>query len=230
MRSVFLHVLYCLVLSLLSLVASPCSGITLNSLDDFQDQTIQNWTSGGMVLTSVLTDDGPAGLGDDALDVDSSNARAVVFNEAQWSGDWADAHIQTIAMDARSSPSNPSDLTLWLGISAGQAPSLGGGGDTYVTASSQTVPNNGLWHHLVFDVAADDWTNAGGSDIAAALTDVFQLRILHNTSQSFIGRFGIAGFQLDNIRVVPESSSITLCLAAVLGCVSSSRSVLRRQI
>ena len=102
----------------------------------------------------------------------------------------------------------------------------GGAGDTYVTSISQQVPGDGLWHAVSFPVTQADFTDFAGSDVEKALKDVTQLRILHSPSQSFLGSFGIAGFQLDNITAVPEPGCLALLAA---GCLLTAR-VRRRRI
>ncbi|MEO2046505.1 MAG: hypothetical protein ABGX16_08015 [Pirellulales bacterium] len=204
---------------------SPCLAVTLGQVDDFQDGTAQNWGTPGNTVTTNLADAGPVGVGDNALNVVMA-ARSVIFNEnQQWSGDWVVANIQQIALDVKSLGNQ--DLTLWLGISKG-SPFGGGGGDTYVTNSSQPVPGDGQWHSISFSVTETDFTNFGGSDVEKALKDITQFRIIHNPNQNFVGAFGVTGFQLDNIATVPEPSGFVLAILGLMawvytGSISSSR-------
>jgi len=203
-------------------LADACLAVTLGQVDDFQDGSTQHWGTPANTVTTNLADAGPAGIGDNALDV-VMQARAVIFNQdQQWSGDWIAANFHTITMDVRSLDNN--DLTLWLGISKG-SPTGGGGGDTYVSSSSQPVPGDGQWHSISFPVTVADFTNFQGIEVEKALQDVTQFRILHNPNQSFLGDFGVAGFQLDNIAAVPEPGCLALL---VTGCLLASQMGQRR--
>jgi len=219
-RKVHLHLLLSLLALAASSLPSACLAVTLGQVDDFQDDTAQNWGTPGNTVVTNLADAGPAGIGDNALNV-VMNSRAVIFNQdQQWSGDWTAANIQSITMDVRSLDNN--DLTIWLGISKG-APSGGGGGDTYVTSTSQSVPGDGLWYAISFPVTATDFSNFSGTDPVTALQDVTQFRILHNPSQSFLGDFGVEGFQLDNIAAVPEPGCLALLATGCLMIASRRR-------
>jgi hypothetical protein len=212
MTKVIWHLFMGLLVS--SALASGCFAVTLGQVDDFQDGSTQNWRDEhGNTVTTNLADTGPEGVGDNALDV-ATSARAVVFNEDQWTGNWTAANIQRITMDVRSLDNN--DLTIWLGIAKGTILPRGNG-DTYVTSTSQPVLGDGQWHAISFPVTSADFTNFQGVEVEKALEDVSQFRIIHNPSRSFLGDFGVAGFQLDNIAAVPEPSGFAL---AILGLVA----------
>ena len=196
-------------------ISSFSHAITLPLVDDFEDGTVQGW---GGSPTANTADVGPTGLGDDSLSVDVIK-RFVTFNDSQWSGDWTAESVAQISLDVRHN--NNFDLVLWLGISKGAPPLSFGAGDTYVSNQSHTVPGDDSWHTIVFDVLDSDFdvaptSTAGAPDSAAALADVNQLRIIHSTTQSFIGEFASGSMLVDNITAIeiPEPSS--LALAGVL--------------
>jgi hypothetical protein len=156
--------------------------ITLNQLEDFQAGTSQWNINNGATLVPVVEDAGPAGEGGDALFMSTmamSVPRLLVMNVIQWNGNWTAAGITRISLDVR----NPNGLSLSmrLGIAGpgGQGPN--GSGDTHVTAAV-TVPADNAWHALTFDALPSDFTSINGFDSAAALTNVAQLRVIHNSS------------------------------------------------
>jgi len=197
-----------LLICLATTYTTQSQGVTLPLSDDFQDGSTQSWTGSD---TANLSDVGPTGVGDLSLEV-TSVKRFVTYNQTQWSGDWNAASISQISLDVRHA--NPYDLVLWLGVSQG-SPGFGGSGDTYVTNQSITVPGDDNWHLILFNVTSADFDPAPANstavpDAAAALSAVSQLRIIHNTSQEFIGEFASGVALFDNIQVVPEPASLAL--------------------
>lgn len=193
----------------------PARALTPGQFEDFQDGTIQGWTSRfGTTQTSAVADAGPAGIGDYALEVAFSQ-KAVVYNELNYRGDWTAAGLHDIEFAMLSPTENATDLTLWLGISAMGEPGPGGSGDTYVTLASQSVPSDGLWHTVSFDVTASGWGDWGGNDVVNALTDVAQLRIVHSATRDFIGAPGITSILIDTPAQVPEPATLAVGLISL---------------
>lgn len=202
-------------LALFVATAAPSAALTPGVFQDFQDGTTQGWTSGaGVTQTTAVADAGPAGTGDFALNA-AFGQRAVVLNNSEWQGDWTAAGINEIEFAVHSPVGNPTDLTLWLGFSAGDIPSFGGSGETYVTQASQTVPSDGAWHNVSFDVTAAGWGNWGGNDVADSLTNVYQLRIIHNPVRDFLGATTISSFRIDSVATVPEPGTLAAGLLAL---------------
>jgi hypothetical protein len=188
-------------MAMLLLLNQPAAAITLGQVDNFQGGTVQGWSSLGQTTTSNVANAGPAGAGDNALDVVATN-RVTVFNETQWVGNYTAAGVNRITMAVRHQ--NAFNLQLRLGIAKGNF-SGGGFGDTYVSVNSVTVPNDGVWHNLAFDVKPSDFEPSAGNssanpNAAAALANVTHLRILHNPSpMDFTGAPGGGVFRVDNI-------------------------------
>jgi hypothetical protein len=180
----------------------PAAAVTLGQVDDFEDGTIQGWNSNfGSTISSVAADAGPAGAGDDALNVQADN-RTVVFNEMQWRGNYIAAGVTRISMDFRHT--NTFTMQVRIGISNGQFGPQGSG-DTYVSASAVAVPNDGVWRNIEFDMTPAAFVptinnSSASPDAAAALANVTHFRILHNPGpQEFIGSPTGGSFRLDNI-------------------------------
>ena len=176
--------------------------ITLNQLEDFQAGTSQWSINNGATLVPVVEDAGPAGEGDDARFMSTtamSVPRLLAMNVIQWNGNWTAAGIGRISLDVRNP--NGFSLSMRLGVAGpgGQGPN--GSGDTHVTGAA-TVPADNVWHALTFDVLPSDFTSINGFDSTAALTNVAQLRVIHNADVSFAGAAMQGDFYLDNIRAL----------------------------
>jgi len=184
------------------LTVQPARAITLGQIDDFEDGTTANWfTQGGSVTFTNISDAGPMGAGDNALNADVPS-RLVITNQMQWTGNYVAAGVTQISMDLRHQYSFP--LAMRIGISNG-APGPSGTGDTYVTNYSLAVPDDGQWHHLVFNISAGNFEPSFANTFpspsaAAALANVTQFRLLHNpTPRDFRGEFAAGTFQIDNV-------------------------------
>jgi hypothetical protein len=185
-----------------SLLVGKSWAITGNQLQDFQSGASQWSVSNGAALVPVLPDEGPAGAGDFALHMSSSELsvpRLLVINTSEWDGNWTAAGIFQISMDVRN-PNN-FDLAMRLGIAGPGGVSSGGSGDTHVTQALSVAPDN-AWHTLTFNVAAANFTALESTSTAAALANVSHFRIIHNPSASFIGAFVQGAFDIDNIRAI----------------------------
>jgi hypothetical protein len=189
------------------LTVQPASAITLGQIDDFEDGTIANWkTPGGFVTFTNVNDAGPMGAGDNALNADIPS-RLVITNDMQWAGNYVAAGVTQISLDLRHQYNFP--LAMRIGIGNGPI-SPGGTGDTYVTNYSLAAPNDGQWHHLVFNVSAGNFEPSDGnsppSDAAAALANVTHFRLLHNpTPMDFRGDFAAGTLQVDNIQALGDA-------------------------
>jgi hypothetical protein len=175
--------------ALAAFLARPAAAVTFGQVDDFEGGTVQGWTSGGgTTITSVAADAGPAGPGDDALNVKADN-RTVVFNVTQWKGDYVAAGVTRITMDVRHT--NTFTMQLRIGIANGPFGPLGSG-DTYVSATAVAVPNDGVWHNIAFDMTPAAFMPTLGNfspmGAAVALQNVTHFRLLHNPGpQEFVG-------------------------------------------
>jgi hypothetical protein len=208
----------------LLVVALPAQALPPLPSDDFEDGTVRSW---GGSPTSNAPNSGPAGTGDNALRVESSN-RVVVMNQSQWTGNYVAAGIKQISMDVRHQNDFP--LALRLGIANGPL-GPGGSGDTYVTDDSLAVANDRLWHRIIFKVTAADFVATASNttitpDAAVALANVTVLRVLHNPNpMDFTGAVGPATFFLDNITAstVPEPGAAGLLIAGIAGVAACYR-------
>lgn len=184
------------------------AAVTLNQIETFGG--VHEWTSGSANPNPpvVLVDSGPLGPGDNALRVTSNGgtgagSRLVVFNETLWTGDYIASGILAIAADLRNS--GTTTLSFRLGFD--------GPGGKFVTAASTVAAFSG-WAHRIFDISPASLISAGGSNAAATLAGVTELRILHSSTVDYRGAQISSGFLVDNIQAVPEpGTGALLCLA-----------------
>src|SRR5690242_11158720 len=90
------------------LLSTPSAfGVTLGQRDTFQSG-VENWV-GGTGGLALVPNGGPAGAGDQFLQLSSGNPplppRTIILNDAQWLGDYLAAGVNSVAMDLRNSGS-----------------------------------------------------------------------------------------------------------------------------
>lgn len=203
------------------LIPASCWGITLGQIDNFNNTTsTMNWgimADGSGPVENAQGEGVSMMSGDNALLVDTEAlfvSRLVVVNILQWTGDWTSTGVGRISLDVR----NPSAFPLFvrLGISGVELGpgSMGGGPDAYVTEAI-SVPDDDLWHSIIFDVLPSDWISVTGTDINTALADVKHFRILNNSSPSFTGAPIGGAMYLDNISALPVPEPGTVALAVM---------------
>lgn len=208
---------------LLLVQSSLAAGVTSTTFDDFSDPTLplQGWDMGRADITdthmSNVSDGGPAGLGDNFLQViaDGGNVaggRVTVINQVQWTGDYLSAGITAIAMDLKNFSSTET-LNLRLAIEGGTTVDVGG---LFATQSSISLASGSDWTHVVFSLAPADLVpvsgNSGvtGNDVMAALGNVVELRLLNSATPDWAGTPVGATLGIDNIHVVPLPPALGL--------------------
>ena len=199
------------------LLATVDAAVTLNQIETF---TAQNgWDSGDTNPNppELLSNSGPLGSGDNALRVISNGGtgpggRLVVFNTTAWTGDYLAAGILAIAADLRNSG----------GTSLSMRVAFDGPGGKFVSAPVVIIAFSG-WVHSVFNIKPASLISAGGSNAAATLAGVTQLRILHSSTVDYRGAQISSGFLVDNIQAVPEPA------AAMLICLSGAFCLFRKR-
>jgi hypothetical protein len=177
--------------------------------DTFQDGTTLDWQEGASSPnppTNVATG-GPAGAGDRFLQNISSGgfgagSRMVMFNSAQWSGNYNAARVDRITAQM----ANFGSTTLHMRIAFRGGPSS----TLYGSSSAAVLPPDGLWRSVVFDLTTSALTNIGGANtLAQVLGSVAELRILSAiggatfTGDPIIGTLGV-----DNITAHDIANAI----------------------
>jgi hypothetical protein len=206
-----------LVLTLAGLVlADPTTGIELDQIDDFENQTTQGWQVGfrGDNPANVVD---PADSGNRALQMTAeggggSNSRLISFNTLQWQGDYTGAGVTRVLIDVN----NVGGTALTLRFS------LDGPGGQFSMTDGIAVPSGSGWlRDLEFPITSADLTSVGGVDPDATLADVAQLRFMHSTVPAWRSQDGIpaivATLLIDNVQGLPEPRAPLLQAAAIAG-------------
>jgi len=178
--------------------------IDVNQIDNFEDGTRQEWRKGAISTSQPtnITTGGPAGDNDNYLRTDSTggagaNSKQVIFNTAQWAGDYVSAGITEIAMQFRNTGSN----TLYMRVAL-----KGGTGAPSWFGSSLAfqVPADGNWHQADFSILESDLTQISGTQTyAAALSNITEMRILHSQSgPDFRGGAIVSTLGIDNVLAI----------------------------
>lgn len=173
--------------------------IELGQWDNFQDKTTQGWQTGASNPNppAVVTDGGPEGDGDAYLLLTSNGSagpggRLIVFNGAQWTGDYTGAGIETISMHMNNF--GTSDLSMRIAFQ--------GPGGNFWSVDPVMVPASSGWVTVQFPVQAGDLT--GGSNVSATLAGVGDVRILHSVSGNYIADIVNTQLGIDNITAADQ--------------------------
>lgn len=189
----------------LSVYHQSTHAATLAFTSDFENGNTEGWTHpiGNSNQTTLLAD-GPSNT---VLRVTSSGAggpgsRLVVPNTtSDWIGDYIAAGITAVTMDLN----NTGSLTLSIRLG------LSGTGSNRWTSTNAVVLTPGQSGTFRFEINSSALSAAGGSDLNAALTNVTQVRILHNASAGDFRGANVAGeFTVDNITLAPEPSATAM--------------------
>jgi len=179
--------------------AAVLGGIQPNQSDDFENGTAQGWSHGPLSPNppTNVADGGPLGAGDNFLQnvssgVFGSGGRMVMFNVFQWSGDYLASNIGQIEFDAR----NLGNTSLHLRVAF-----EGGIGTRWSSTNAVTLPAQGPWTPVVFEVSEAAMTRVGGvQTFDVAFAAVGQLRILSfQGGPSWMGQLVAATLGVDNI-------------------------------
>lgn len=163
--------------------------ITAGQVDDFEDGTVQDWViaingaSAPNDPTNVTTG-GPDGLNDNFLNYVTTGApggagsRTLIINQSSdWMGNYTAQSILSIKLDVRAEASS-------LNVRV----AFDGGGGTMCTTNAVVVAAGTGWTTVVIPISSSDFTLVdAGSDIAATLLNVTQMRILSSPTPAWRG-------------------------------------------
>lgn len=228
---------------LLLLQSGLASAVSTGQIDDFTDGTLQNWAMGASSITTThmtnIADGGPAGAGDNFLQVvsDGVNAaggRMTFFNKSQWTGDYLSAGITAISMDLNNISSSEA-LNLRLALNGGFIDAnfniVGG---LFATSASVTLDSGSGWTHVVFSLAPGDLVpvsgriSTPGNDVLATLGNVQEFRLLNSAVPDWTGLPVIATLGIDNVTTVPLPPSLALFTSGLFSLLLARRRELRQ--
>lgn len=193
------------------------AAVTLGQVEDFSG--VHGWGTGSLnpFPPEVIANAGPLGAGDSALRLTSNGGtgaggRLIVFNQTVWTGDYVSAGIVSLAADLR----NGGTTELAIRVA------LNGPGGWFVSEST-VVPSFAGWVNAVFDIRPGALVSAGGTDAAATLAAVSELRVLHSNLPDFRGARVTTSLMVDNLSAVPEPSVFLMLSMAGIGCLFRKR-------
>jgi hypothetical protein len=189
--------------ALLICFASPRSlwAIATGEIDTFTSTT-EGWQQ-GQSSNLRATSGGPAGASDAYLrvvaDGSSTLGKIVVFNTAQWAGNYTAAGIDAIAMAANNV--GATSLTLRLAFGTTAAPDSGG--TWFSSITGVTLPAASGWKNISFPIASTDLTRVSGTaTYSTVMAGVVAVRLLHSSTASDRGQQVTATLGVDNITAI----------------------------
>jgi hypothetical protein len=177
-----------------------------------------------------IANGGPAGAGDNYLEVISDNTtvaggRLTFFNQSHWTGDYLSAGITSITMDLKNF-SSTGILNLRLAIEGGTIVTVGG---LFATDASVILASGSDWTRVVFSQAPGDLvpvsggSGVTGNDVIAVLGNVLELRLLNSANPDWAGLPVSATLGIDNIAVVPLPPAALLLDSGLIGLAGVAR-------
>ncbi len=153
------------------------NGGVMGPFDDFEDGTVSGWMEGPASPNppTNVPDGGPDGPGDNYLENSSSGgfgpgSKLVMFNQAQWTGDYLAAGVTRI--EAQMANLGRTDLFMRIAIE-------GQPFERYGSTVPELLPADGQWRAVVFQLSDAFLTQISGSGpLSDVLSDVTTLRIL----------------------------------------------------
>jgi hypothetical protein len=186
-------------------VSGVLSAQTLGQTDDFQNGTLDSWSSGNNNPTPPVNTStgGPAGSGDRYMHATSSGgsgagSKLVVSNFSQWTGNYTAAGIGNIRMTLKNEGTSALQMRIALLSNSSSCAST----------NAISVPVGSGWINVNFPVSSSLLTLLSGSSVAAILSNVTELRMMHAASPATQGSSIAAQLGIDNITATASVTSI----------------------
>jgi len=216
-------------LALSSVCASPVVAVSVGQSDTFEDGTVQGWSVGPLgghpAPPANITSGGPGGADDNFLRVTAvggggGGSRLAFFNGAQWTGDYIAAGITAISLHVNNFGPNDAHLRLRFVGTSGVTTNV-------AITNAIVVPPGSGWSLISFTIDPASLITLQGS-ATAALSNASELRFFHNPAPTYPNPptgppTVIVQVGLDNIRAVPEPSSVALVGVGILALTALTR-------
>jgi hypothetical protein len=178
--------------------AVPAWAVDPVQVDDFEDGTTMGWEEGAPSPNPPVNvaNGGPGGAGDAYLENTSSGgtgagSRMVMFNNAQWTGDYVAAGVSSL--QAHLNNLGATDLPMRVAIE-------GAGGGRFASIDPIVLPAGSGWQHVVFELTDAAMTSVGGAQtLAEVLANVTELRVLASNVPDWNGAALVATVGMDNL-------------------------------
>lgn len=208
------NIILTLVVGILIAPSVAAASIVAGQVDDYEDGTVQNWTGSFVGPPTNVATGGPAGAGDNYLQVISTGgggpgSKLATFNDnGQWAGDYIAAGVTSIQADMRNFSASGADLEMRLLFPSGA-------GGNFTSTLSQNLPADGAWHTLTFDLSAADLSYVGGNpaNLSFTLQNVARILFRHQPGAPTgpgVGVPIVAEAGIDNVRAIPEPATALL--------------------
>jgi hypothetical protein len=202
---------------LLLCFAAGAHAVTNGQVDTFQDGTTMGWSNGLPANLVNIDTGGPAGAGDRFLTLSADGTqghggRLTTFNLQQWLGNYIAQGITGIGIDLRNQ--GTTTLSIRLAFKSQNAMSVPG----YLSAAVNLQPGSG-WQHFTFSIAPANMIAVGGPSPYNTFfsTGIGDVRFINEVGTTSLNGDPIAGqVGIDNIRAVPEPSSVALWTATLI--------------
>lgn len=187
--------------------------ISLSSMNDFEDGSLQNW-AGGSAPTNVSG--GQAS--NNALEISASGGNLATFSSsAEWTGNYTAAGVTGIKAWFKNTGSNPLGIRLVLFSASNQS--------IRWTSSTALVLSGSDWVEHTFSISQANLTSVGASaPFGGSLSSITRMMFRHDpTGPSSNGSAVTGSMRIDNIQAVPEPASIVVLTTAMLGLLRRRR-------
>lgn len=192
------------------------NAIVFGQVDDFENGTTMGWANGVPGALTNIPGGGPAGADDNYLRLISDGVgqagRLTTFNLQQWLGNWVAQGVNRLEIDLSNEGSV--SLSIRFAFKAQNLPNAPG----YLSAP-MILPVGSGWQHFSIAITAASLTPIGGPAAYNTFfsTGLGDFRIINETGTTTLnGDFIVGQVGIDNIRAVPEPSSVALALGTVV--------------
>jgi hypothetical protein len=190
--------------------------VVLGQVDTFEDGTTMGWANGVPGALVNIDTGGPAGVDDNFLQLTAdgvgAGGRLTTFNLQQWLGNYIGQGVTSIEIDLRNQGSVA--LSIRLAFKSQNQPNAPG----YLSAPI-LLPIGSGWQHFSISLTAANLIPIGGPAPYATFfsSGLGDARIIHEVGATTLnGDFIVGQVGIDNIRAVPEPTTVALVVGGML--------------